>query len=262
MTHLSDEKLMAYVDSELNSHESEEIYKSLQSDSEARERIEMFRESTRILREVYDAPIHEKVPQGLIDTIQEARAEEEPGAGFAATILSWLQISSWQPVHALAFPLILLLGVCTGWFTAGLSTSEQNLYSPIFEGSDFSLGMESTVSGMSFTVEHQHASVTPTTTFVGTYGHFCRQYEVAHMENGKSLPSQGVACRTNTGKWLTRVSILPESPYFDSAEIKNSYIPADDNELAAKIFSSLMAEPPLTIRQEEALIKNGWDTQK
>ena len=118
--------------------------------------------------------------------------------------------------------------------------------------------MEATVSGVSFDVDDQHASVTPVTTFLDQHGHYCRQYEVVHQKNESSLSSYGVACRIEVGDWLTRVSFIPESPDFAPADVKDGYVPASDDELAATIFSNLMAAPPLTIKQEETVIRGGW----
>ena len=111
---------------------------------------------------------------------------------------------------------------------------------------------------MSFNVTDRQARVTPISTFLDKQGHYCRQYEVVHRENESSLPSYGVACRTGSGDWLTRVSVIPDPPDFSTAGTKNSYVPAGDDELAATIFSELMAAPPLTIEQEEDVMRGGW----
>ena len=208
MIDLTDEKLMAYVDGELDDLETKEVREALCTNIEAQERVELFRESTSLLQGVYDAPFHEEVPMHLIDGITGFKNEEDSRLRFLDCIVSWLQAGSWQPVHALAFSMILMIGIGTGWFAAGLSRPELTAYSPIFQGGDFSLGLETTVSGMSFNVDGQHARVTPISTFLDKHGHYCRQYEVVQQENGSGLPSHGVACRTLAGDWLTRVTRL------------------------------------------------------
>ncbi len=263
MIELTDEKLMAYVDGKLNDLETKEIREALLTNTIARDRVEIFKKSTILLQKVYDAPIHEEVPEHLIDEIVNFKADEDLRPGFVDCIISWLQEISWQPVHALAYSMILMIGIGTGWFAAGLSTKTVlTVYTPILQGGDFSRGLETTVSGMNFSVDDQHASVTPVTTFLDAHGHYCRQYEVIHMENKNSLPSYGVACRTAAGDWLTRVFFPPESSAYISTEMKDSYIPAGDDGLAATIFSNLIVEPPLTIEQEEDVIRRGWDTSK
>lgn len=259
MTELTDEKLMAYVDGELNDLETEKVRKVLRTNAEARQRIEIFRESTTLLQEVYDAPFHEEVPRHLIDGIKNFKVDDHRPR-FIDRITSWFQVTSWQPIHALAFSMILIIGIGTGWFAAGLSSPELTVFSPIFQGGDFSRGLETTVSGVSFNVADRQASVTPIATFLDKHGHYCRQYEVVHPENGSNLLTYGVACRTGSGDWLTRVSVIPAPPDFSPANMENSYVPAGDDELASTIFSELMAAPPLTIEQEEDLMHGGWVT--
>ncbi|WDN90225.1 hypothetical protein BuS5_03196 [Desulfosarcina sp. BuS5] len=260
MTELTDEKLMAYVDGELDDLETEEVRKALRTNAKARQRTEIFRESTTLLQKVYDAPFHEEVPRHLIDGIKDFQIDDHR-LRFMDRIASWLQVTSWQPIHALAFSMILIIGIGTGWFAARLSRPELTVFSPIFQGGDFSRGMETTVSGVSFNATDRQARVTPIATFLDQHGHYCRQYEVVHSENGSSLLSYGVACRTGSGDWLTRVSVTPEPSDFFPADMENSYVPAGDDEFAATIFSELMSAPPLTIEQEEDLMRGGWVTR-
>ena len=162
----------------------------------------------------YDTPFHEEVPQHLIDGINNY----EVRLRLVDRIASWFQVVSWQPVHALAFSMILMVGIGAGWFAADFSKPEQIKYSSIFQGGDFSQGMETTVSGVSFNIDDQHISVTPITTFLDQHGHYCRQYEVVHQGNGSSLLSYGAACRTGEGDWSTRVSFIPGSSKFFPAD--------------------------------------------
>jgi len=257
MTELTDEKLMAYVDGELDDLEAEKVRKALRTNAEARQRIEIFKESTILLQKVFDAPFHEEVPRHLIDGIKDFKVDDHCPR-FIDRIASWFQVTSWQPIHALVFFMIFIIGIGTGWLAAGLKRPELTVFSHIFQGEDFSRGLETSVSGVSFDVTDRQATVTPIATFLGKHGHYCRQYEVVHSENGSSLLAYGVACRTGSGDWFTRVLIIPRSPDFSPTDMENSYVPAGDDELAATIFSELMSAPPLTIEQEEELIRRGW----
>ncbi|MEA3363691.1 MAG: hypothetical protein U9Q61_10555 [Thermodesulfobacteriota bacterium] len=254
MVELTDEKLMAYVDGELDDLETEEVGNALLTNTKAQERINIFKESSTLLRKAYDAPFHEEVPQRLIDGINNYAAPLR----LVDRIASWFQVVSWQPVHALAFSMLLLVGIGAGWFAADFSKPERIEYSSLFQGEDFSQGMETALSGVNFNIDDQRASVTPITTFQDQHGHYCRQYEVVRRGNGSSLSSYGVACRTEAGDWLTRVAFLPKPPDFSPGKMQDGYVPASDDELAATIFSNLMAEPPLTITQEEVVIRGGW----
>ncbi|MCD6580919.1 MAG: hypothetical protein J7K90_03885 [Desulfuromusa sp.] len=77
MIELTDENLMAYIDGELDTPETEEVRKALLTDAKAQERIKIFRESATLLREAYDAPFHEEIPQHLIDGITSVRLTVE-----------------------------------------------------------------------------------------------------------------------------------------------------------------------------------------
>ncbi len=258
MIELTDEKLMAYTDGELNDLAAEEVRNALLSNPRAQERIKIFSESRTLLREAYDAPFHEEVPQHLIDGINDYEAPLR----LVDRIASWFQIISWQPVHALAFSMILIVGIGAGWFAADFSKPAQIEYSSISQDKDFSKGMEDTISGVSFSVDNSRATVTPVTTFLDQHGRYCRQYEVVSQGNGNRLSSYGVACRTGAGDWSTRISFIPESPDYNTADVTSGYVPASDDELAATIFSNLMAAPPLTIQQEKDVIRGGWDVKK
>lgn len=262
MNKLSNEQLMAFVDGELSDLEAKKIREALCTDAEAQERVELFKNSRTFLQEVYDAPFHEEIPTHLIDGIINFKNEEASAPSFFQRIISWLHPGSRQPVHALAFSMILMIGIGTGWFAARLLRPELTTCFPVLQGEEFSRGLERTVSGMSFKVDGQHARITPIATFLDTHGHYCRQYEVVREGNESSPPSQGVACRTKSGDWLTRVFVAHVSPDVNSPATRDSFVPAGDHELATTLFSHLMAAPPLTIDQEKNLIRSGWNSKK
>lgn len=254
MMELTDETLMAYVDGELDELEAEKVHDALLTNTKAQKQIKIFGESAALLRQAYDLPSHEDVPQYLIDGINDYKVRPK----ITGRIAGWLQGGGWQPIHALAFSMLLMVGIGAGWFIARTSEPELSRYSSVFQGANFSRGMDSTVSGMSFNLDNQQVSVTPITTFLDYHGHYCRQYEVFPEKNSNNLSSYGVACRVGAGDWLTRVSFFTKPPDLTPSNTDDSYILASDDELSATIFSNLMAAPPLTIKQEESVIREGW----
>ncbi len=262
MVDLSDEKLMAFVDGKLDDHESNEIRHILETNAEARERVELLKKSTPLLQAVYDAPVHEEVPEYLVEGIvnYRDRAGEQPGLW--DRFRSRLQIDTWQPAHILAFSMIFMIGIGTGWFAAGLSRPERMAYAPGILNEKLSRGLETTVSGMGFSLKGQRVRVTPVNTFVDKQGRYCRQYEVTRREDGQTPLSYGVACRIGKGKWLPRVTYFPEPSEVATPAARDSYIPASEDDPAATLFSDLMGAPPLTIEQEKDLIRSRWHGKK
>jgi len=69
MTKLDEEILMAYVDGELDPRRMAEIEAALAEDAEARAMVQMFRDSTALLRGPFDQILRETVPERLLATV-------------------------------------------------------------------------------------------------------------------------------------------------------------------------------------------------
>jgi anti-sigma factor RsiW len=73
MSRPSDERLIAYLDGELDENERAEIARWLEQDAELRERAAQFSENAALVRAAFDETLHEPVPERLL-----AAARGEP----------------------------------------------------------------------------------------------------------------------------------------------------------------------------------------
>ena len=53
--------------------------------------------------------------------------------------------------------------------------------------------------------------MTPTRTFRDSAGEWCREYEEVIRSGGEVERRRGIACRTGTGEWKTRLQMPDES---------------------------------------------------
>ncbi len=274
MDELSDEKLMSFVDGELDRRETEKIEKLVQNNPTLGERINIFRKSRQLLKNTYDLPAHEEVPEHLVAGIWEKSDNssrkrkkgktDRAGCFLRAKIKSLFKMPSWQPAHVLAFSLTLCVGIGGGWFAAELTTIEtkitQTTFSPLMVSTELSSGLENTISGRSFSIDSQDIVITPVTTFVAKNGYYCRQYEIAgkDIDTKNMAPAIGVACRAESGEWITRAVVMPPAPALSPPPGERGFVPAGADNLIGRITSELMAAPPLSITKEKEIIYSEW----
>ncbi|MBC2744846.1 MAG: hypothetical protein HGJ93_17890 [Desulfosarcina sp.] len=257
MTKLTDEILMAYADGELEDKQADDIRKAIETDSEALKRVEMFRDSATMLQGVYDAPLQETVPERLIETVMSFKADK-PAPGLIERVVAFLRMPpSWKSAYAIA-SVTLLIGAGMGYFATHITQPDRKHTSMILNGGDFSLGLETTASGQFFTIKDRGIQLMPVATFLDKSNRYCRQYDVVTGQDKNVRISQGIACRNQSGKWLTMITINshPSDPL--PADTNSGYIPAGDDDFVDIIFSQIMASPPITLERESELIDQAW----
>src|SRR5689334_8438289 len=75
----SDERLIAYLDGELEAAERRDIEAWLASDPTAREKVAALAESANLVRLAFDEVMHEPLPERLIAAARGETAASEPG---------------------------------------------------------------------------------------------------------------------------------------------------------------------------------------
>lgn len=261
MEKITDEILMAYVDGELDDRQAEDVKKAVAANSGIRRRMAVFQESAAMLQGVYDAPLDEAVPKRLSDAVMGFKKDEK-ALGFLDRLPGFFRLSTgsstfWKPTRVLAAVILLFIGGGTVHLAHTLLKPEQKHFVFALNGEAFNRGMETSVSGQSFRLEDQGIHILPVATFVDNSNQYCRQFEVARDRTGSRLISQGIACRDQSGRWATIVSIrtqpasLPDDP-------DSNYIPAGDGSLMDIVFSGVTASPPLSLKQEAELIQQSW----
>ena len=259
----SDEVLMAYADGQLDEQQSAAIRQAVATDEEVRERVDLFRQSTVLLQEAYDAPLREPVPQRLVDTVLNYNPPSPP-PGIGERLATFFRITpGWRPAHALVAMGILAIGVGLGYlFPRDISPVRLDL-SVAQKGDAFHRGLDTTASGQSFTLDPQGVRVLPVATFQDKSNAFCRPYDVFAVGDQGAPLAQGIACRNVSGQWDTKVYIAtgPKAP--ETEDPLPGYVPAsaDDHGFVMAIADQLMAAPPLSLEDESELMAKGWNTE-
>src|SRR5206468_13111843 len=80
MQRLGDDRLVAYLDGELETAQQREVEAWLDADPAARQQLAALAESTRLLRLAFDAVVYEPVPDRLIAAGRGQAAAAQAGA--------------------------------------------------------------------------------------------------------------------------------------------------------------------------------------
>ena len=135
MQQRSDDRLVAYVDGELEVAQRREVEAWLDADSAARQRMAALAESAHLLRLAFDEAIHEPVPERLIAAARGETAPPQAGAQIlpfrrrlGAQIVAPRRWRVWMPVAASLFGILLGSGIAylgVGKLTLDTGTGRQ-----------------------------------------------------------------------------------------------------------------------------------------
>ncbi len=261
MNKLTDEILMAYVDGELEKKQIDDIRMAVKADPDLRMRVKKFQDSRTMLQGLYDAPLHEPVPERLLQTARGCNNETvtsfAPERPEKTNIINWFsnlfRLPILQPAYVMMALCFLTIGICTGHFMTDNRQPKQ--YSFFLDSNDFNLGLEKTVSGQSFYLDNRQVKITPVSTFVDKTQRYCRQYEVV-MDNNQV--SSGVAFRDTSGRWKTMIYTTAQKSHGPSTFNKTNYLPAGADDVIDDFISELMSSPPMGLEQETKLIDQHW----
>jgi len=258
MVELTDELIMAYVDGELEKELARQVREAIGEHPELLRRAQMFRDSANMLQGIYDAPLHEAIPERLIESVKNSQ-QRNPGLRVRNFLTSFLRIPAWQPAHGVAFILILLFGAAMGYLGSGMISPRNGSFPIMLTSEGFSQGLERTASGRTFSLDGHSIQVTPIATFLDKSGRYCRQYEIMSRKDGRINFAQGVAFRNQSGRWQMWIYVASGSPGGSIKTESNTYVPAGgrDNSFN-QMIDQIMASRPLTPQQEKKIIREGW----
>jgi surface antigen len=254
----SDEMLMAYADGELDQASRARVEAYVAANADAAERLRLFSLTGRAIGQLFDQPMHEPVPQRLVDGVRNAainaaqRTTRKVPVDLGRPVrnlIDWMRDSQllWPAMATAAG--VVAVAVAFDWRTGGAPAVSQQTAAHITRV------LSSTPSGKVERVDAPLAgTITPVLTFLSKSGAYCRQYEVRGV-SGKDNVS-GVGCRQPDGAW--RIEI--EAPSSFGRDPKAGYATASGRsvpQLEATI-DRLIAGDVLGPAEETRLISKQW----
>jgi surface antigen len=268
VTKLTDETLVAYVDGTLDPAERERVEALLQDNPEARDRLEGFRITGRLLTELMDRQMLSPSPKRILDRVLPDETKPGP-AVYERCKQQTAGITEKIEAHLLFIPIILITltaGFGIGWFlnsggsvvpAAGtdLVKIEENHIraKALLQDALETLPSNADTTGAVASDNRQNNSgqIKVRLTFRNEERQYCREYEI---ENAAPVRYSGIACRHDNGKWFIRVQALIAPAY-----PMQTYVPAGASKKPMDIVAlSLMDGAPLTKSEEANAIKDKW----
>lgn len=247
---VSRELVAAYVDGVLDEMEAAEVRDAIARDSALRAYAEEVERANRLLREAFDVPGQEQVPDWLIN-----RMPRRPQARPQGEVIDLKRPQQWPRSLtrvALAASLALFVGASVGAF---LESQFQDVVGqiarlgPAPEDGPLHAALEHLPSG-----ELSEAGVQSMLTFRDGASRICREFEViGETPDGLEI---GIACRSNEGLW--QVEIVVTTPTTEVGP--EGYRPASGPGADAldAMLDALNAQPALSPREEAKLLERGW----
>lgn len=256
---LSDEKLTAFMDGELDEAEMEEIAQALESDDALVERLIALREADSWLRTRYDALDDKPISAVTEDTARQL--VEKLGEATPANVLPLTRTpkkqhkADWR-LPAIAASVALLVGLGTGQLLSPAlhepSANDPLLAAgPVSPESPLFAALEHSVSGSEIQPGNGGTTIiTPLSLFETRDGHFCREYQVS----GTTMASRGLACR-QTGTWTVAISLV--TPRAAQGSLVGDYATASTGATSAidTLIMEKIAGDILTQDDERALLE-------
>ena len=269
---ITDEHLMALADGELRGDALERVSAYVSASPEGAQRFAVFLTTGRRLSGMFAQPMHEPVPQRLIDAVMRAEAPAsnvismDRARKSASAAQSRAPGRMWVQAAAACVALVAVgIGAKT-LLTSGTSDPEgafalaQTNSGIRVAGGVLAAALDVTPSGTSAVraISGSDATIKPVFTFAAERGGFCRQYIIQRGAGASSF--EGVACRAADGQWQIEVheELAP-------TVTKNSQIVVAGKEGPATVeavVDRLISGNVLGVDEEAALVNGGWSAAK
>lgn len=260
---LSDQRLAAYHDGELSAEETRAVSAVLAHDPEARERLRLLAENDAVVRRAMSAPVHEAVPDHLLQAIEEAAVSSRPATVVPMRRRSIGRMQRWA--LPLAASVALIVGVAGGYGVSWLIPPRDvanvpDATSTFVAAFDRRIerALETTASGEPVTWRLPdrpgELRIRPVLSFVDGSGRFCREYEASQPGPAGEVDTVGIACRGEGGQWRVELAAAAK------AQASGAFHPASGSAGAAlgAAIDTLMVDGPLNAERERELIARGW----
>jgi anti-sigma factor RsiW len=253
MNNPNDETLMAFADGALEGPEAERIAGLARSDPAIAQRIEMFRDSRRLVADALKPLAAEPVPAELDAAVRNLIANHatapEDGTG---TVVAFPQHRATQrPLSRWTLPLaasLAAIAVGTGGFMLGQKSSRGDAAAFAAVGdplpADVTAVLASAASGSE--TRAGEARMRLVATVMAQDGSVCREFEIDIQASART--AAGVACR-NAGEWRLVAAVAAVAG-------DGGYAPASSLTALDAYLDAIGASEPLSTEEErEALTK-------
>lgn len=263
MTWLDEETLNAYVDGALDAEARARVEGHLETDAAARELLKKLRQANTLATRAFDEPMHEPVPQALIDSILKRPG---PDAGRDRTIRLGTRGPRPQSIHAyamsLAAALALAVGIGTGLFL-GRQPSQapyELALGPVLSESPLNHLLEGHPSGRFLEIHHPGGLTRRlgiVATFRDRHGRACREVEVLPAGTDQQPLAAGVACRRAHGGWAVEGAVrLAHAPSATGQDFEPSGV--SEKDALDGLLAMLGARAALSVDEERVFMRGGW----
>ena len=242
MVRMSDERLVAFVDGELDAVAAAEVKAVLRTDPALQADVAALTQSGQLARQAYDDVLNQEVPERLLELFEDPQSSNVVSLDQARGRLARFGAPA---AMALAASIALVIGFTGGQQLGHAPSSLAELDSAVGQILEVTPGYETVVASV--------GEVTPVLTFQRADGHYCREYE---LDGSDTTVLRGVACRVD-GRWTTQLTAHLERG--GAAPVGGDYAPASGaaTDLFDQALDSLMAAPALgAIAEADALAKN------
>ena len=263
MTRLDEETLNAYADGVLDADARARVEALLETDVAARELLEKLRRANTLAVQAFDEPMHEPVPQALIDRVLNRRGHE---AGRAGGVQLQPRAPRSRSIGAYAIPiaatLALAIGIGTGLFLGRQSTpaADELALGPVSAEDPLHRLLESHPSGRFLEVDGSQGRVrrlSVVATFRDRHARACRELEVLPAGTDQQPLAAAVACRRAQGGWVVEgAARLAAAPSATGQDFGPSGVLEKD--ALDGLLAMLGAQAALSAEEEQGLMQRGW----
>ncbi len=222
---IEDERLVAYVDGELDAAAARAVEAAVAADPKLAETIAVLRVEAALIRAAYQEPLRAEPPERLVAAVDAAFAERQAGrtgsAGGAGR--AWIRHPAFGAIAASIVAVV--VGLAGASYFAERGVEREIIRLEALRAADqemievaVSVALETHVSGEPAHWQNPDSgskgSVEPVRTFKISTGQWCREYAHAIDIRGwreRKTTLHAIACREANGRWKTRLQLGEES---------------------------------------------------
>ncbi|GFD83381.1 anti-sigma factor [Tenacibaculum sp. KUL118] len=267
---LTDEKLSAFLDGELDAVEMEMVREAIAQDATVSDRLAALADVDRVVKAAAEKATAVALPEEIVALLSDAseapvsdvnsvnEGVAEPSAKSSSTenitpFVSKAKISrgssgtqtTWRTPFAIAASVAVLAGLVL-LNQQGADTTQPSHWANV------SSVLDSNLTGESTTFE-SGVTVTPQLSFLNTDFNYCRQAKIASQDELNVM----IACKDSQGSWMLAASKLDEL-----GGNTGEYQPASSAKLLEDELNKMMASAPLNREQEQNAIEATWLAEK